>query len=276
MILRDTENRLQRFAAVRNYAVFYGTGHTRELASYDMVIVEPAGQSEQTLTQLREAGTLVLAYVSITEIPEYDPLYSLLKPQDFLSVNGKPIENADFNNRVANLNSQNWINLLLHRMGRYLRNQKYDGLFFDTISNVEWPILPAGIRAEQQAAVVALLQRLRKLYPGHIMVQNNGLESLCMDTATYLDGLCWENPDFVKPETYKWHERVRRNLHQLKTRHGHLQIMLLMEKGSTSEPAYEEAYYWAKREKYWIYLSPYQYLEIQSEMSEEQEDEDLL
>jgi hypothetical protein len=254
-------DRKQSFKNAQNFVVFYGHGQADVMSQYDIAIVEPAGQSEQSLKELNHAGTLVIAYISITEVPEYDPLKKLLREADYLRLNGNIVKNKDYNTMVADLRSRNWIGLLLHRISGYLRNAGYDGLFMDTISNVEWPWLPAGVRAEQQAAALELVKRIRTLHPNHLIVQNNGLESLCYETAPFIDGICWENPDFVRPETYSWHESVRIKLKKLVSNHDN-RILFLQEKSTTNEPGHESAVHWAKREKYLHYLSPDHYLNV--------------
>lgn len=251
------------FAEARNFVVYYGHGQAEVLSKYDIAVVEPAGQTEQSLKVMQDAGTLVFAYVSITEVPEYDQLKALLREVDYLKLNGKIVANEEYHTMVADLRSSNWIGLLLHRIGGHLRNSNYDGIFMDTISNVEWPILPAGVRAEQQVAALELVKRLRKLHPNHLIIQNNGLEVLCLETAPYIDGICWENPDFVRPETYSWHETVRIRLKKLVSATG-IRIMFLQEKGTMTEPGLESTLYWAKREQYLHYVSANHYLEVDS------------
>jgi hypothetical protein len=261
--LIQVTDRKRNFVEAKNFAVYYGHGQANTLSNYDIAIVEPAGQTEQSLLELKNSSTLVFAYVSITEVPDYDQLKSLLRDVDYLKLNGKIIENEEYHTMVANLRSSNWIGLLLHRIGGLLRNSNYDGIFMDTISNVEWPILPAGIRAEQQAAALELVKRIRKLHPNHLIIQNNGLETLCVETAPYIDGVCWENPDFVHPETYSWHETVRLRIKQL-VADQHIRILLLQEKNTTSKRALESAVNFAKRDNYLHYLSTNHYLEIDS------------
>ncbi|MEX1029640.1 MAG: hypothetical protein WDZ91_06290 [Paenibacillaceae bacterium] len=256
-------DRKRNFVEAKNFAVYYGHGQGDVMAKYDIAIVEPAGQSEQSLKEMQQAGTLVFAYVSMTEIPEYDDLKTLLHEVDYLKINGKIVANEEYHTMVADLRSNNWIGLLLHRIGGHLRNSNYDGIFMDTISNVEWPILPAGVRAEQQGAALELVKRIRKLHPNHLIIQNNGLESLCLDTAPYIDGICWENPDFVHPETYSWHDTTRLRMKQL-VADQHIRILLLQEKNTTSKRALESAVNLAKRDKYLHYLSTNHYLELDS------------
>jgi hypothetical protein len=259
----ETIDRKISFMNAQSFVVFYGHGQAEAMSQYDIAIVEPAGQTEQTLKEMKEAGTLVIAYISITEVPEYDPLKKLLRVSDYLMINGTPIKNLEYNTMIADLRSRNWIGLLLHRISGYIRNSGYDGIFMDTISNVEWPVLPAGVRAEQQSAALEIVKKIRSLHPKHLIVQNNGLESLCYDTAPFIDGICWENPDFVRPETYSWHETVRLKVKKLVSKHD-TRILFLQEKSTTTEPGIESAVDWAKREKYLHYLAPEHYLGVSS------------
>jgi hypothetical protein len=260
-LIQGTDRKL-RFAEANTFAVYYGHGQAEILSTYDIAIVEPAGQTEQSLSELRNSGTLVFAYVSITEVPEYDQLKSLLRDADYLKVNGTIIMNEQYNTMIADLQSSNWIGLLLHRIGGFLRNLHYDGIFMDTISNVEWSILPNVVRMEQQAAALELVKRIRALHPHHLLIQNNGLEQLCNATAPYIDGICWENPDFVRPESYTWHENVRIQLKKLAVS-ARLKILFLHEKGNMTEQGLESAKYWAKREKYLLYTATNHYLQVE-------------
>lgn len=256
-------DRRKRLADARNFIVYYGHDGSDILSKYDLAIVEPAGHDENSLEMMRASGTLIIAYVSITEVPDYDTFKPLLRSSDFLTLNGSIIQNTDYHTSLADMRSHNWINLLMHRIGGLLRISRYDGIFMDTISNVEWPFLPAGIRAEQQDAAVELVRRLRKLYPDHLLLQNNGLDSLCEQTGPFIDGLCWENPDFVRPETYKWHEDARLRVKRLISEHG-FRVMMLLEEGSISEAGIESVKYLVKRENYLMYISSDRYLEVRS------------
>lgn len=259
--MNEATSRLSRFAQATGYAVYYGHGQAEQLKQFDVAIVEPKGQTAESVNMMQEAGTLVVAYVSVIEVPDYDPFRNMLGPSDYLTVNGETVRNPHYDTMFADLRSRNWIHLLLHRIGQHLRLGGYDGIFLDTISNVEWPALPPGLRAEQQLAAVELVKRLRDLYPDRLLIQNNGLESLCSETAPYINGLCWENPDFVKPESYDWHDGIRRRLKKLAKAHD-VRILALLEEGILSESAIDEGVYWAGREQYLVYRAPYRYLEV--------------
>lgn len=234
--MAEQADRLASFNGAKNYALYYGPGREGDLAQFDLAIVEPAGQSQSSLRAMQLSGTLVLAYLSVMEVPPWDPVLSILRPEDFLSQGGRPLCNQAFGNYLADLRSSRWAGLLLHRAGSLLDRWGYDGLFLDTIGDVEDPGLPGGLADSLLLAAAELVGGIRKLFPGRILVQNNGLERLCLLTAEMINGLCWENPPLADQSCRPWSGSIITRLESLKKKHG-LKIMLLVEDGETSEPS---------------------------------------
>lgn len=222
-------DRLARFASAENYALFYGSGREGDLAGFDVAVVEPAGQSDDSLRRMRESGTLVLAYISVVEVSPGEPEYKLLKPGDLLSRGGEPIQNPVYGNYLADLRSTRWIGLLLRKAGSLLTGSGYDGLFLDTIGDVESGDLGTGLRDSLLLAAADLVRRIRTIHSGRVLVQNNGLERLCLLTAGLIDGICWENLRFGEP-LGPWNEAVAGRLEKLKESRG-IKILLLLEEG---------------------------------------------
>jgi len=254
-------DRRQLLIAARNFIVYYGKGQTNKLSNYDIAIVEPAGHDAQSVKKMQLLNTLVFAYVSITEIPDYDPFKKLLSTADYLTVNSEMIINEQYQTQIVNLLSNHWRNLLLHRIGTYLRVSGYDGIFMDTLSNVEWPSLPVGVQTEQQAAATEIIQKIHNQFPDHLILQNNGLESLCFATAPFIDGICWENPNFIQSETFTWHKKMRARMKNLADQHA-IRVLLLQEKSTVTEPVAESVANWSKQEGFLHYVSPPHYLHV--------------
>lgn len=228
--------------------------------------MEPEGQTESDLKLMREANTLVLAYVSIMELGDFHPLFSRLEPDDFLVVHGKNVYKEAYRTYVLNLTSKRWRGLLLHHIGRLLLKAGYDGIFMDTIGDVESPELPAVERDGQMQAAAELVKDIRRAFPEHVLVQNNGLEALCTLTAPYLDGLCWENPPFARKESMDWcHAVLERTLH-LQTEFG-LRVLLLHEENllQTNPAAGVVAQTTANKHHFLYYRAPTQYLSLPRE-----------
>lgn len=204
-------NRREKLQAARNYALFYGRDMASELAEFDLVIVEPLGQNPQTLRLIRESGTLVCAYLSVVEFNDDFPELQMLKNEDYLAYQDKILVNKKYDNYLADLRSARWRGLLLHKAGQLLLNSGYDGLFLDTIGDVEDPPLAPQLRDSQLIAAVQITALLRTTFPEHLLIQNNGLERLCLFTAGLVDAICWENAPLDKVNS-AWTSLIRDRL----------------------------------------------------------------
>lgn len=208
------------FQEARSFAVYYGRGQISQLANYDIAIVEPSAHTAQDIQALKETNTLVIGYVTIMEQGPFHEMFGRLKEDDFLKVNGEKMYKASFDTYVMDLKSKRWRGLLHYQVGKLLLHEGYDGIFMDTIGNVESPDIPP-VEAQLQIERAAEITRdIRESFPGHIIVQNNGLERLCVKTAPYLDGICWENPLFSYKETQDWSQSVLSRIVSLKESYG--------------------------------------------------------
>ncbi|HBN84437.1 MAG TPA: hypothetical protein DDZ89_11385 [Clostridiales bacterium] len=200
------------FFKIQNIMVYYGSGYVEELKVFDAVIIEPKGHTQEEILALREAGVIVLAYFSIMELPAYHEDFESLQT-DFLWVNQQPIINKTFNTYYMNLNSPGWKAHLLNQADLLLQEQGYDGLFLDTVGDLENPLLEGRVKLEQIHAYIELLKMIRERNSRCLFVQNNGIEHVASYSRDYLDGVCWENPSFEKQHK-AWSDMI---LNKLKT-----------------------------------------------------------
>jgi hypothetical protein len=259
-------SRLARFAAVKNYALYYGAGREDELAGFDLAVVEPSGQNDMSLREIKNAGALVLAYLSVMEISPDAPEIKLLKGGDFISAEGRPLTNEEYGNYLVDLRSRRWTGLLMHKAGSLITRSGYDGLFLDTIGNVE--AVDVQYKEELFTAAVNIVRQLRYFYPDFILVQNWGLNRLCYLTAGYINGICWENPPFAILSCRPWTESVIRRLEKLKNEYSIKVLLLLEEKGegcsgagrAETDDGYRLARKIAERRGFILYRAPYRYI----------------
>lgn len=255
-----------KFTAAKNFALYYGLGREDELAGFDVAIVEPAGQSELSVIRMQKSGTLVLAYLSIMEISPTDPQVKMLKTEDFLYIDGQPVINREYGNYLLDLRSRRWLGLLFHRVGKLIIQSGYDGLFLDTIGDVESAELDSGARDLQLMAAVDFIRRIRSMYPSLIMVQNCGLERLCFFSAEYVNGICWENPPLDKNACRPWVETIINQLKQFKKKYGTQVLLLLEGKGGLAEydlpdgMNYRMARRIAEKNDFLLYRAPFRYV----------------
>jgi len=219
--------RKKKLAKATNYRLYYGYGQEEELARYDLAIVEQAGQTPNSLKKIKESDTLVLAYLSVMEIAVSAPEFQQLKKADFLEDGKEQYINKEYGTYLVDLRSPSWKRLLFRKIEN-LFSDGYDGLFLDTIGDVEFPDIPSYLRDIQIIAAVQLLQEIRKRFPEHLLLQNNGLEKLCLYTGSILDGICWENPPFARRESQAWVNGIINRLHYLQAGFG-LKVLILIE-----------------------------------------------
>lgn len=215
------------FHRIKNYTVYYGSARELSLSGVDVAIVEPTGQTRETIRAMQDQGILVIGYVSVMEAGPHQELYDQLEEADFLHTeDGERIPKVEYGNFVLDMTSAHWRGILLYEIGRLLAEQGYDGVFLDTIGNVELHRLPDQSRQLQSA--VDLVAQLRKWFPQSILIQNNGLELLAPRTASYVDGIVWENPPLSAKDSAEWVQLIGKRLSKL-AEDNQLKVMILFD-----------------------------------------------
>jgi len=254
-------DRKNRMLAAKNYALYYGYGKGEELSCFDLIIVEPKGFSLPEFKKLREANKVLFTYLSLIEVHPTDSIFEQLTEEDLLIVDGKPMRNEAFGTYLVNLQSKKWIDYLLKKVSHHIEVLKVDGLFLDTIGDIEFTSIPLSEKNVQLKAVINFLHIFKMLYPTHLLIQNNGLEAVCLETAPYIDGICWENPPLSSPVNKDWTDQILQRLSLLKEEF-QLTIFLLVEMTWNQEKeAYLAAKKVAKEKDYLLYLAPKNYIE---------------
>jgi endo-alpha-1,4-polygalactosaminidase (GH114 family) len=186
--------RKEQFFNAKTFAVYYKDGKEDILSKYDIVIVEPRAHNTEDIKRIKMSGTLALAYVSILEVHALSPGYNLLRDEDYCYVEGKKLKNNIFGTSIVKLYSKRWYAILIHHIGNLLLNEGYDGVFFDTVGDLECYNLPKDIYELMCKSLLKFMIEIRQLFIDFIIIQNNGIEKIYNITAPYIDGICWENP----------------------------------------------------------------------------------
>lgn len=178
-----------RFLEARNFAVYYGRGCSRELACFDIAIVEPRAWDTQSLASLKSHNTMVLAYFSLLE-PAPGEDITQLRARDLLQVDGRICREPTTGNLILDPRSR----AARERLARLLPpilEQPYDGLFIDTAGDIERP--PLFGEDDLFVATALMIRNIRQRWPGIVICQNWGLEKLRYFSVDYVDAFCWEN-----------------------------------------------------------------------------------
>jgi hypothetical protein len=207
---------------IRSLAVYYGKGAEQVLSSFELVVVHPDNLKREAVEYLRSKGTRVLAYVSALEIPR-DPQNPV--PVSSLRVGGVPLVQSEFNNWILDPRHER-VRARLYGLGEQIADIGFDGIFLDTIGDVEDRRIPPDLRAVLAPAAAHLVAGLSEEVGVGSIVQNWGLYDLLPLTAPYLDGVCWENFPYAKIGPLPaLHSGVRR-LHMLQEQYGFIVFAL--------------------------------------------------
>lgn len=193
----DKTNKLKN---IKNYAVYYGADFLKELSKFDLAIIEPKSHSDENIHKLIEADTLVIGYISLIELNQESEIVSLLSEEDFLSFGDEKIMNKEFGNYLVDLRSQAWKSIVFNNIGNLIMNRRFDGIFIDTVADIEFFGLDKNLRKIQIAEYVDFLKDLRKYFGDIIIIQNNGVGEIIHSSAELIDGLMIENPDIEKDD----------------------------------------------------------------------------
>jgi len=193
--------RKDKFKKVNNYAVYYGNDSFDELSQFDLAIIEPGMYSDEDIDFLVKKNTLVIAYVSVLEINKSSEILNLLKEEDYLFNGREKVMNVAFDNYIMDLRSKRWQSLLMNNIGKLLTDKSFDGIFLDTIADIEYFNLDMNLRILLIEEYVKFLKELKKYFPDHIIIQNNGILQIIYKSADLVDGLMLENMDISKKNT---------------------------------------------------------------------------
>lgn len=251
-------NRLEKFKFSKNFIIYYGHNEENALSKYDIAIIEPNGHTKQEIEYLKREGTLTIGYISVVEINPQDRRMRYLKDEDFIRINGAREVNTIYGNYLADISSQRWQDILMHEVGRIIDGLGYDGIFLDTVGNVEHHDLMEAYGSAMMNDMVLFMKRIRAKYPDHIIIQNNAVEKLINFTANIVDAICWENPPFNQRESRLWMKEIIDRL-SASQRDDNLKILIVLESDNPSDYRRLQQF---DSSGYLTYLSPYNYLEI--------------
>lgn len=206
-----------RFQEIESIAVNYRTDGVEKLREYDAVVLEPLNHTPEEIQELKRNNTIVLAYVSMMESGPHHVLWPKVTPSMYLSDANGPVRQEMYDTTLMDLTVDKWRGLVARQIGELLKVGRYDGVFMDTLGDIERPYLPK--QTQVYEAACEWIAQLRSWFPDAIFVQNNGLEFLCLRTAPNLDGIVWENPPLGDKSAQAWVARIADRLHDLERSH---------------------------------------------------------
>ncbi len=166
-------------AAVSNYMVYYGENHLTKLKHYDLLVLQPELYTDSEVKELKQAGSIPIAYLSIGEIEKNRWWAERIKDSWLLG------KNEVWDSYYIDPGNPGWQKVVLEVIIPSITEKGFRGLFLDTIDMVDrYP--------DSRSAMINLISGIREAYPGLVLVQNRGL-SIFSKTAKIVNGIVFES-----------------------------------------------------------------------------------
>jgi hypothetical protein len=184
------------FQNVKDYTLYYGAPTEQaiiHLKSKDLIIIEPQLFSKVQIQDIQSMGTIVIGYISVMESPAWNQLrVKKLLPSDYLSKQGERIHFKQWDSYLMDLRQLHYRQLLLSEINTSISDKGLDGMFLDTVGDIDDWIQDTATQIQTREAYRSFLQEVSDQYPELSMIQNRGFDTL--DYALpYIDGLLWED-----------------------------------------------------------------------------------
>lgn len=203
---------------IKSFSIFYGEPTQQkleELRKKDAVILEPIAFSEQDISFLKKSDVKLFGYVSLMQLENWnEELKKQISDSDYASIDGERIYIKDWQTYVMDVRESHYRQALLWKIKTYIVDQGLDGIFFDTVDDLDYYFHQhQQIQVEMRAGYVTLLKEIDTQYPGLMIIQNRGFETLESVSHPFVDALLWEG---FKAKDIKESQWAKNWLHYLK------------------------------------------------------------
>ena len=203
-LVKTTSEKQMRLNEPLSFACYYGPARLRDLASYNLVLVEPAYYAPAQVAQLRARDVQAIAYLSIgyEPAPGVGERWHVTDPST-----GLPVRDPRWDTLLVDCRSPVWQDHVVCQRIPDILARGFQGLLLDNLDVQER-------YADTRPGVISLIQRIRRAHPDLILVANRGFSILdalvtSVDTVlfeaftTYHDGksyAAWKGADLAWTE----------------------------------------------------------------------------
>lgn len=238
------------FDNVSKFVVHYGHNHLSKLSDFDLIVLESKAHAPEDIKAIKKDTNYVLAYLNVFEIDQEQAEY-----KDFID---HVLKGTNSSERVfIDLRSKLWIDFLYSKVKKMINEDGYDGIFIDTLSYIEDCIDSDSIMFSQILALCDFMKRIKTDFHDIRIIQNNGFAIVLNYTKTYLDGICWENPENSSSEMRRINKKIIKKINA-SMEENQLIVLLLTEE--TKKKSYFKMI--ADKNNYLYYDAPKNYLGV--------------
>ncbi|MTH52809.1 glycosyl hydrolase [Bacillus mangrovi] len=210
---------------VKTYKIFYDAptpAILNKMKNYDLVIVEPLHYTKTQIDTIKKHGTKVFGYINSMEADNWNTAFmQKLAPEDFYHQASQKYYIQQWDSYLMNMSSSHFRELLLSEIDDQVFSKNMDGIFFDTVGNIDdyFSSNPAELK-KQRDGLSLLLQNVKSTYPHLGIIQNWGMETLKTTSAEYVDAIMWEDFTHKVVSKDEWAQNQINDLNLLQQEQG--------------------------------------------------------
>ena len=229
-------------AAARSWALYYGPATpdiVDRLGGFDLVVIDPSAlgdKAAETIAALKKRGCAVAGYLSYFEVAKWHRYLNRVNPEWFVKLDGK-----DWipwgSNPAASLSVPEWRALLVELTKSEVLDYGCDGVFMDTIADLDSPSLPEELRTRELDGLGALMAALDEAYPDAFFITNWTIQRTLPVVAPHAAAVCWEDfvpAHFEKDDTRAWMEGIAKGIAAVQAKHP-FRVLTLWNENSPGE-----------------------------------------
>jgi len=238
-----SDNPLSQF---KTYKIYYDSPTPdllKKMQELDAVMIEPVFYSQEQIQVIQQSGTKVYGYINIMEADKWNTeLFNQLNENDFFYRNQKRVYYSEWDSYLMDITSIHYQEILLNEVTTQISAKGLDGIFLDTVGNIDNEHSSSqDILEEQRNGLVSLLERIQEKHPNLSMIQNWGFDTLKTATSPYVDGIMWENFNYSTVSNDQWSQNRIKDLKTLRKQSG-IQILTVSFSEKANSTNYAESH----------------------------------
>lgn len=205
--------------SIKSFVIYYGKlkdDIIYKLSKYETVILEPRNAKRNQIIKLKELGCKVLGYTSVIEQNENSIDFKSLKNDWFYKVNGRKLRNDRWQSWYMDIRNRGYQNFLMEQIFFHIVNKELDGVFLDTVGDIDDLNWKEKDKREMREAYRDFLKRIKTNYKDLKIVQNWGFQTAKEYSYEYLDGIMWEGFTFDILEKDEWSKNRFKEINDMK------------------------------------------------------------
>lgn len=217
--LTEASQRTNLLDNVKTYKIYYDApskSKITKMQQYDLMIIEPVFYSASQIKDIKKNGTKVYGYINTMEADNWNvDFINQLHESDFFHREGNRVHYSEWDSYLTDITSTHYQSVLLKEIEKQIVAKGLDGVFLDTVGNIdnEHSSQP-NVLEEQRTGMAQFLQNVKASHPSLSLIQNWGFGTLTTHTYPYVDGIMWESFNYGVVANDQW---SKNRISELKT-----------------------------------------------------------